>query len=620
MRRFISLILSLSLIFSLSVMLFSCGDDDTTDGGANVQTPPDDSTEDSIFLPEYKDYGRGTIDFDEIIYSEPDYDGIRAKISALSNVMKGDGEKSIESIKTAVEEIEADFLHFRTMGAYAKIMQSRDLSELFWDEQYTRISTEYRDISSQLRTMLILMAGSDIAEALEEEVFGEGFVEQYRDSEAYSDYLVELMTRESELVADYSAISMSSVTITYKDVSATAEEILQYYKDIYGEGSTTFLSITTAVASIYTEEATKISEEIFIELTRIRSLIAKESGYLNYRDYAYENLPHEYPCTDIYNFINGTREYILPVYVTLASTVFYPYTKTHTASNIDTVTLINTLHSVMSELDPEMLSAYEYMLQHGLYSVEVSNQNRLNASFTTYLDTYSAPYVFVSGTGKIGDITTLAHEFGHFYDFYINDGESASLDISEISSQALEYLTILALSGEIDESDVVYLRYTTLENAMITIIQSALFALYEEYIYTLPYEGITRENLDSLVEEAARAIGLYSSGLKSLGDVIYPQTVNTPFYMQSYATSLAAALEIYFAEEENAGDGAKMYKTIVDRREGDFTFPEALEMAGIPSIFTKDYLKRLADLIHFNVLGAHYYKNHTSNTSLKYAA
>ena len=81
------------------------------------------------------------------------------------------------------------------------------------------------------------------------------------------------------------------------------------------------------------------------------------------------------------------------------------------------------------------LDAYE------LYDI-TSSANKMPGSYTTYLESYEMPYIYISPEGTLADLLTAAHEFGHFVDGYVNCNQTFSIDCSEVFSQALEYLTL----------------------------------------------------------------------------------------------------------------------------------------------------------------------------------
>ena len=76
MKRFIALLLALCILSVNAAFLISCGDNLPTEEPPNnneqTENTPSDKTEPTITIPEYKDYQRGTINFDEIVYKRPD--------------------------------------------------------------------------------------------------------------------------------------------------------------------------------------------------------------------------------------------------------------------------------------------------------------------------------------------------------------------------------------------------------------------------------------------------------------------------------------------------------------------------------------------------------------------
>ena len=227
----------------------------------------------------------------------------------------------------------------------------------------------------------------------------------------------------------------------------------------------------------------------------------------------------------------------------------------------------------------------------------------------TYIWDYELPFVFVNPEGSNYDALSFAHEFGHFTDNYLNFGSSASLDLAEVSSQGLEYLTLLALKDKLKNTEYRYLEYNQLAIAMETLLNQGIIAAAEHYIYSLALEDINEENLNAAVAYAWDTVVGGQTTL-TYGDLIMVHTVEYPFYVQSYCSSLTATFEIFFAEAEKKGEGLKIYKELIDRGEEEKGYEEILSDAGLSSPFEEDLLKLLADKIYCYVTGDHYFKEY----------
>ena len=98
--------------------------------------------------------------------------------------------------------------------------------------------------------------------------------------------------------------------------------------------------------------------------------------------------------------------------------------------------------------------------------------------------------------------------------------------------------------------------------------------------------------------------------------VSVPHIFLYPFYVQSYATSAAAALEIYTLELKNEGDGFAAYNKLLARNgETALSFEVALLNAGLSSPFDSSELRRTLNELHYATLGAYFYKSHNNNAA-----
>ena len=174
------------------------------------------------------------------------------------------------------------------------------------------------------------------------------------------------------------------------------------------------------------------------------------------------------------------------------------------------------------------------------------------------------------------------HEFGHFYDGYVNNSLSNSLEVAELCSQGLEYLSLTKLQGYVTEAVYDRLVYQSLMSALETLIYQGLLSAFEHLIYELEYEDITSTALAARLAEAEKMILGASQG-SALSSVLILHLYIAPLYVQSYFTSVIPALEIYLAEIARSGDGFMAYEAVL-RRESD-SFIGTLKEAGLTSPF-----------------------------------
>ena len=610
LKRLISLLLVLSLTLSSLIYLSSCGgttpptnQDGNEENGGNAPEKPGEV----IFSPEYKDYGRGTSDFSDLVYTRPNIAAIIAEAEAIDALISGKDE-SFDAIAARVEALDDLVSDMFTMRALAEIYTSRDSSIEFWRGESEYISVNYPKYLKAVKDMMVSAANSDDAERYESEVFGEGLIEKYRGGSDYTDEVVALLSEEARLEAIYSGYSTATVVIKDELTGAegTVDELIAAAKSTYGENSQSFKRKEAYYITLYDTKVQSLSSELFVELVKVRRQIADELSLSSYSEFAYREMGYEYSVDEMERLLSEIKSSILPVYSSLYTQAFRP-TRQGTLSNaMDRVALINTLYKAYSRADAELGEIYSYMLQHKLYDIESSSANRFDGAFTVYIDSNSSPFIFMSTSGYTTDLATLSHEFGHFADNYLNDGASASLDTLEVSSQALELLTLTLLKNEIPQEQYRYLVYSALASSLETLIYQGFYSAVEHQVYKITYDNISLESINDAVKEVSLSI----FGMDDYDNIKYamiPHLILYPHYVQSYCTSVIPSLEIFFTETAD-GSGFEVYKALITR-ENDLEFTDYLSEAGLSSPFESGVLKMIADEMHYYVLGSHYFKS-----------
>lgn len=624
-RRINALLLSLILTFSVCTTLIGCaasGNDGNSEDGSQSSSPSgstdtgnDTQDEESprdwrekVLSFDFKDYGRGTVNFDEIEYKRPDFDAVLSSTYDVISKIKLN-EITFEEQISSIKAIEKNYTDVVTMRSIANIHVSNDSSSSYWNGELSHINTNYPLLLDAVDDMYVASANSPHAERFESEYFGEGLIEQYKDGGKYSDTAIKLLKQEEELELAYTTLSTASVEITYKSKTDTVDNILDGYLKKYrssrghiesASALTEYLLADKECAELYKKKSNEISTELFVELIRVRRKIANELGHKTYATYAYEALGRDYSHEEASKLIDGIIEHIVPTYYMLSYTSLGKYLMEGAPAprKIELHELVNNSYTALNSSDEKYGDIYRYMLQHKLYDLDLEKANRDRGAFETYIADYDAPFIFMSASGDITDYPTLIHEFGHFIDSFVNNNSPTSIDQSEISSQALEYLMILNMGSALSEDDVKYLSESKMLDALFTLIIQGFYAKVEELIYALPEERITKENLDAEVIAAAKKFHLNTKYFNDISSIFMAQTFIYPFYVQSYCVSLIPALDIFFMEQENEGSGFEAYNKLIDRSGEKMTLEESLANAGISSPFDEDIISEIAIKIH----------------------
>lgn len=601
------------MLLACTSVLTACMPEDVP-SGENPPAVDGGASDKSIIKPQIKSYDRRTVDFKNIKYARPNAEKLLSDFSSVTDVITKNEIPYTDQLN-AVISLESGYSNFRTMYSYSNILMSEDVRSTYWCDEYDYISGYIPSFSSTIEKLYVAAAQSEHASKFEDDYFGKGLIEEYSDGGIYTDELVKLMERETEIENQYSAISTANVVITYKNITDSFDGIMDFFAKNYGESSLTYAMALEECTKLYSERVSAMSRQMLVELLKVRKLISNELGYESYSEYGYQVMEHGYTKEQMLGFIGEVAQYVVPVYYAVSYYVLWPYFEQHDeCAKLDRIDLINTLYHSYEDMDGELFDIYSYMLQFGLYDVDYANENRFDGSFCTYLEDFDAPYVFLSANGNCEDYMTLAHEFGHFADYFINNGVEASLDLSEVSSQALEFLTLTEIKDDMPEAEYKYLLYSQISSAFEVLLFQSFYALFEHYAYDIPYNAISENTLTSAMKRAAKDMGMSEDYFDSLDHVLIPHIMLYPFYVQSYPVSVSIALEIYYIEDESEGDGLKAYLELIDRENTDLSFETIIDDAGLTSPFTDGYLKALADMLHYDIMGAHFFKkSHLKN-------
>ena len=583
----------------------------TENNGGGGQT---DGFSPTIVVPEYKDYGRGSVNFGDIIYTRP---GIQALITAFENAAAtvGENKKSIDAQIEELRSLEAPLSNVKTMYSLVEINQRKDSSIPFWKDEAEYIGTYYPELTKAVEDLMVACARSEHKSSFESDYFGYS-LDEYIDGGIYTDEVVELMQREAELEAEYSSLSTATVEISYKRTGTdrvfegTVDEVKAELKEFFGTDETGYKNVLSLIDTLYKQKLDSIVRPIYVELIKVRRLIANSLGYTSYTELAYGDLDYGYTSEDMLALLSDVGKYVSEVSAELQSTVFGPYFPTTVTPTLNQAVLINNLYEVYAELGGSYKDAYSYMLQHGLYDVSLNKENRYNGAFATYLENNSSPYLFVTASGFIKDYTVLAHEFGHFLDGYINYGKEDSLIAMEVSSQALELLTLSKLKNELYSSDYKYLEYYTVYTLLKDVLLAqSFYALFEHLAYAIDYEKISEAELNAAASEAYRMIFGENTANVSFSNVCIPHTVLYPCYVESYVTSAIISLDIFFTEKATEGKGFELYEALINRGDANDSFTDRLEALGAESPFAEGKVKEMADGIYFYLTKSHYFSD-----------
>lgn len=522
---------------------------------------------------EESDGERTDILFENIEYSRPDLEEMRKNIDVAEEALENkELNKTASMVYKLLDKCYADYTNFYTMYNLANIRSCQNMSDEFYSEEYNWCDENYSLVLQYMDELYYACAASDMAKRLEKNYFWDGFCEEYSDSgeSNYNEETVALMNRESALLAEYHALNTSpTVTVDGENVD--------YYTHLYD--SEDYYGVQMDYYNKYNGEYA----EVYKELILVRRALAETLGYDSYEQMQYESyFERDYTPEQAEDYIKNIKEYLVPVYKEAREAGLYDEVDYNYLSERK---LMKIIHAGASRMGGDILDAFDFMCDGGYYDVAVST-DKAAMSFQSYLTDYEAPFLFVDAYGDTEDILSVAHEFGHYADAYVNFDSYETIDLSECYSQAMEYLMLSYLDEVLSGRELENIRLMKLRDTLELYVQQASFAEFESRIYALEDDELTTENFNAISLELAREYGYCDKGNEeyyAMSWIDIPHFFEMPFYVISYPVSNDIAMQIYALENDRRGAGLEKYKDMLQRETGSLM--EAVQDGGFESPF-----------------------------------
>ena len=530
----------------------------------------------------------GMVHFADMAYTRPDLEALRADVAAAEEALTS----GVPFMKTRglLDSCFDGYYSYYTMYTLADIRSCQDLTDEFYAAEYSWCGENYAVVQQLFDELYYACAASSLARELEEKYFWEGFQEQYSDADSsyYSDLAVELMQEESALISEYRALS-ADPTI---ERDGAEENYLDVLWELEGE------EYNQALVQYY-EKYNQRFADIYIRLVDVRNRLADTLGFESYEQMQYYfYFERDYTPEQAAGYVADIRKYMVPLYTEVMAAS--PYERLW-YNALSEKALLDTMDTVAGQIGGQVEEAFDFMRDYGLYDVSVSTK-KAAMSFQTYLSDYEAPFLFLDAYGDTEDILSFAHEFGHYVDAYVNYDAYETIDVAEIFSQTMEYLTLSRLESAMDAEEAENIVRMKLLDTLDIYVQQASFAEFESRVYALGAEALSPEVLNDLSLELAKEYGYYEEGYEEYYAMSWcdiPHFFEMPFYVITYPVSNDIAMQIYALEEEQSGKGLEKFMEILDR---DYEyFMDAVSTGGFESPFAPGRIESVVEQMRLHL-------------------
>ena len=483
----------------------------------------------------------GIVKFSDMTYTRPDLTAAEALY--LEALEAANGGADVDEVLDKIWDFYDAYDLCMSSYDLAYIHYQSDLSDFYWQTEYEYCAEKTPMLDLYLEELYCGLGATPLRAELEEEYFGEGWFEYYDDGGIYNEELVALMEQEQALVSEY-----------YDHIAQAGD-----YDTAEG----------------YYADHTETLADLLAELVILRQELAAWAGYDSYTDFAWDYYyERDYTVRQADGYLAAIRQELVPLYRRVNAMDVWHFAQ----EACDEQTVYGYVERTAKAMGGVTWEAFRLMEQAELYDISAS-PNKSGISFEVYLTEYYEPFIMVSGTGSRYDCLTFAHEFGHFVNDYAAAGSYAGIDVMEVFSQGMEYLSLCGTDAEYGFVEM------KLADSLTVYVEQAAYAEFERKIYALPAHLVTGEKLLSVYEQVCRSYGFDSMEWDPRDMITVPHFYSNPMYIISYVVSNDAAMQFYQMELDTPGAGKTAYENSLDTEET--CFMAFLSESGLQSPFDR---------------------------------
>ncbi len=362
---------------------------------------------------------------------------------------------------------------------------------------------------------------------------------------------------------------------------------------------------------------------LYSQLIERRDKIAKNAGFLNYRDYKFVELGRfDYTKEDCYLFHEAIKLHVLPLVEKI-------YKRKKQKLGLDTLRswdleaeqegveplrpfetgaeLLAKTEQCLSKMHPFFADCLRKMdaMQH--FDLE-SRKGKAPGGYNCPLAESGAPFIFMNAAGQMSDVITMVHEGGHaIHSFLAHHLELTGfkeypMEIAEVASMAMELFSMDYWRAFFDSKEELQRAKEHQLERVITIFPwIATIDKFQHWVYENPTHTIEEraEKWIEILDEFSTGI-IDISGLEEYRKTGWQKQLHlfeVPFYYIEYGIAQLGAIGMWMQYKQNPQQALQNYINALSLG-GTKTLPELYETAGLKFDLSPEYIKTLMEFVN----------------------
>jgi oligoendopeptidase F len=360
-------------------------------------------------------------------------------------------------------------------------------------------------------------------------------------------------------------------------------------------------------------------EEIFDELIKLRTQIAKNAGFENYRDFAFrQKCRFDYTPENCFQFHDAVEKEIMPAVREIQNERKWqlkleklrpwdlavdPQNRAALKPFAEVGEMVSRTQKIFDQLDAELATNFRQMQDLKLLDLD-NRKGKAPGGYQSTLSEARVPFIFMNAIGLQRDVETLLHEAGHAFhaqatrdeDLYAYRG--APIEFCEVASMSMELLGNEFLEEFYPTTEANRARKTHLEGIIGFFPWMATVDAFQHWIYT--HANHTRAERKAAYLQLMDRFGgdVDFSGYEEVRVHSWHRQLHIflhPFYYVEYGIAQLGALQVWANSKADKAKALNDYKKSLALG-GSRPLPELFAAAGCQFQFDAATIRPLIQL------------------------
>ena len=516
--------------------------------------------------------------FEEYRYERPNLEHLKEAFQQALEAFQT--ATDLQEALNAMDTINQLRFDFNTMASLAYIRHSLDVNDTFYDEEKTFFDQHNPQFAQLNNLYYQALVASPLKDELAKHKGDLLFKKAELSLKTFKPDIMADLQEENKLSSEFNKL-MASAEIEFEGEKRNLSQMGPFaqHKD------RDMRKRASKATSAWLETHEETLDNIYDQLVKVRTKIAKTLGYDNFIELAYTRWGRsDYGPKDIAQFRQQVLDYVVPLNTKLnekkrkrlnLETLYHYDLSLNFASGNPTPKgdkdwMVKQASTMYQEMSKETDEFFNFMKARNLLDLEAKKGKR-GGGYCTFIANYGSPFIFSNFNGTLGDVDVLTHEAGHAFQMYqsrhhdVPEYRTSSQDIMEIHSMSMEFFAWPWMELFFKEDTEKY-KYTHLTKALNLLAYTSLLDAFQHEVYAHPHW--TPE------ERKARfkVLGEQFFPYRTYDDDPYLERGNAwqsimhifaiPFYMIDYGLAQISALQYWAEAREDRDTAWQSYLTL----------------------------------------------------------